>query len=65
MQSFDHLVAPAIRGTNHYGKFAGIAGSIRFDARELYHLAPLFSSSAMSLPKSASEPVSTVPPAHS
>src|SRR5262249_53550416 len=25
-----------------YGRFAGIAGSIRFDARELHHLAPLF-----------------------
>src|SRR5215831_12318876 len=31
-----------IRGTKHYGRFAGIAGSIRFNARELHHLAPLF-----------------------
>src|SRR5215813_11148219 len=29
------------RRTKHYGRFAGIAGSIRFDARELHHLGPL------------------------
>src|SRR6516165_12567331 len=32
---------PAIRRTKHYGRFDGIAGSIRFDARELHHLTPL------------------------
>src|SRR5215472_16124467 len=30
------------RGTKHYGIFAGIAGSIRFDARELHHFGRLF-----------------------
>src|SRR5215469_5346295 len=30
------------RRTKDYGRFAGIAGSIRFDARELHYLAPLF-----------------------
>ena len=32
----------SIRGTKHYGRFAGIAGSIRFDARELHHFGRLF-----------------------
>src|SRR5215472_4655334 len=33
--------ASDIRGTGDYGRFAGIAESLRFDARELHHLAPL------------------------
>src|SRR5215831_12893302 len=51
-----------IRGTKHYGRFAGIAGSIRFDARELHHLAPLFGLLGDELPKSAGEPGSAVAP---
>src|SRR5215468_7764237 len=38
------------------------AGSICLYACELHHLAPLMVSSAMSLPKSAGEPTSTMPP---
>jgi hypothetical protein len=36
-------VIAAIRRTKRYGRFAGVAGSIRFEARELHHLAPLLS----------------------
>jgi len=32
----------AIRGTKRYERFAGIAGSIRFNARELHHFGRLF-----------------------
>jgi hypothetical protein len=39
--TLDHLLAE-IRGTKHYGRFAWIAGSIRFDARELHHFGRLF-----------------------
>src|SRR5262245_21357471 len=32
----------AIRGTKRYERFGGIAGSIRFNARELHHFGRLF-----------------------
>jgi len=38
----DMELAGGIRGTGRYGRLAGIAGSIRFNASKLHHLAPLF-----------------------
>src|SRR5262249_60019231 len=38
----DALVGGRIRRNGIYGRFAGIAGSIRFNARELHHFGRLF-----------------------
>src|SRR6516225_6226069 len=52
----------AIRGTKHYGRFAGLPDQSALMPANFTTLPHFSVSSAMSLPKSAGEPASTVPP---